>query len=95
METLLEEIRDCVRKDKATLSDYLGYIGEEFGEVCTCVSVKKKLKNKDLREKLEQEGCDVIISTLAIMMKNNPDWTWKDIKAYMNKKIKRWGGRLK
>lgn len=95
METLVKKIKKCLKKDKASIPEYLAYLVEEVGEVATCISVKSNLKNKKLTEEIEHECCDIIVVALALIFKANPNWTLEDVVSYMSKKTDRWESRLK
>jgi len=93
MKELFERIIACSTRDSATDDQYLQYIVEEVGEVATCLAVKAGLKDKILTEPTESECCDVIISTLGLLLRN-PEWDLDKVVAQMSKKVERWENRL-
>ena len=89
MKKLLERIRSVIVKDKGYPNNVAEYLNEECGEVNTALAVEKGLKNRKLEETTEQECVDVIVVALAIILRNK-EWGLKEIKEYMDVKIKKW-----
>ena len=93
MKELFDRIAKASKLDDATDSDMVLYIAEEVGEVSTCLAVGKGLKDKILSEPTESELCDVLISSLGLLLRNN-EWGYDEVVAQMSKKLERWESRL-
>lgn len=94
MNEIISTLKEIVKRDPGSKLDYLAYLTEEVGEVATAIAVDNGTKNKKLKESVEQECCDVIVTAIATILKFNSDWTWKEIKDYIEQKANRWSSRV-
>ncbi len=93
MKELFKRIKIAGKLDKATNDQCLHYITEEVGEVATCLAVEAGLKNRVLKESKESELCDVIISSLGLLLRDE-EWDYDKVVNQMSKKLERWENRL-
>lgn len=90
---VFEKIQRCSKKDPAkNNAEAFLYVAEEFGEVAACISNEIGLKNKNLKETTAEECCDLIVSSISLLIKQG--WSEEQMTEYMDKKTTRWESRL-
>lgn len=93
-EKLIDRIKICTDQDPASDNERLLYIVEEVGEVATCLAVNSGFKNKVLKESTEEECCDVVITALGLLLRNE-DWDSERVLKTISKKLEKWEKRVK
>lgn len=84
MRKLYELIKKASELDPATNEQIYLFLGEENGEIGTCLAVEAGLKHRDLEETTWQECVDVIVSTLALIHRYNI--SYEEFEEYLKKK---------